>query len=265
MRYYSLINSMSRGGSSYDADAQAFLTATGITDLTISNAINDLVIGYKSEGLWTKRGIIYPIVGGTSTTVKYNLKNPLDTDGAFRLSLFGGITYASTGITPDGSTGYGNTHWLKPSDNISFGFYSRTEGNNTGYDISAVKNGSNGYNVLALQQTNTFFLVSNSVGNSQFSSAVGSSKGWFMTNFNGTAVEGFRNGTELTGTSSFPNSEQPNLPFKMFCLQYDTFEFEQFSNRECAFAVFGDNISEAEALAEYNLIQDFQTALSRNV
>lgn len=27
--YYNLINSMSRGGVAYDADAQAFLTATG--------------------------------------------------------------------------------------------------------------------------------------------------------------------------------------------------------------------------------------------
>ena len=41
--YYNLINSMSRGGS-YDADAHAILTATAITDLTITNANNNLVL-----------------------------------------------------------------------------------------------------------------------------------------------------------------------------------------------------------------------------
>jgi len=39
----------------------------------------------------------------------------------------------------------------------------------------------------------------------------------------------------------------------------------QFSNRQNAFTSIGDGLSDAEALALYNLIQEFQTTLSRQV
>jgi hypothetical protein len=67
-----------------DPDAQAFLTATGITDPTITSAINTLVISLKNDGVWSRMVAIYPFVGGTADTHKYNLKNPQDTDAAFR-------------------------------------------------------------------------------------------------------------------------------------------------------------------------------------
>ena len=48
-----------------DPDAQAFLTATGITDATISGAINTLVLNLKGFNLWSKMYAVYPFVGGT--------------------------------------------------------------------------------------------------------------------------------------------------------------------------------------------------------
>jgi hypothetical protein len=75
------------GAPAFDSDAQAFITATAITDTTQQNAIDALVIGLKTDLLWTKMLAVYPFVGGTATTCKYNLKNPLDTDAAFRLNF----------------------------------------------------------------------------------------------------------------------------------------------------------------------------------
>jgi hypothetical protein len=72
-----------------DPDAQAFLTATGITDPTITSAIDTLVLDLKAASLWTKMKALYPFVGGTSTTHKYNLVDPADTDAAFRLTFNG--------------------------------------------------------------------------------------------------------------------------------------------------------------------------------
>jgi hypothetical protein len=93
-----------------DTDAAAFLTAAGITDTTITSAINTLVITMKSDGLWTKMDAIYPFVGGTATTHKFNLKNPADTDAAYRISFSGGWTHSSAGgITPNGTNTSGNT------------------------------------------------------------------------------------------------------------------------------------------------------------
>jgi hypothetical protein len=93
-----------------DADAAAFLAAAGITDATITSAINTLVIDMKDDGLWSKMDAIYPFVGGTATTHKFNLKNPADSDAAYRISFSGGWTHSTSGgITPNGTIASGNT------------------------------------------------------------------------------------------------------------------------------------------------------------
>ena len=75
-------------GVAYDPDAQAFITAAGITDNTQKSAINTLVLDMKGFGIWTKMKAIYPFVGGTATTHKFNLKNPLDTSTLYKKSIF---------------------------------------------------------------------------------------------------------------------------------------------------------------------------------
>ena len=75
----------------YDVDAQAFFTAVegGGDTLTTDekDGTNTLVVGLKSAGIWTKLKAFYPLVGGTITSQKWNLMNPLDTDAAFRLTF----------------------------------------------------------------------------------------------------------------------------------------------------------------------------------
>jgi alkaline phosphatase len=62
--------------ASYDTDAKAFLTASQVADTIQQSAINDLVLDLKSANIWTKMKAVYPIVGGTALTHKWNLKNP---------------------------------------------------------------------------------------------------------------------------------------------------------------------------------------------
>lgn len=45
-----------------DANAAAYLTATGITGTTQRNAVNTLNIGLKQDGLWSKMKAVYPFV-----------------------------------------------------------------------------------------------------------------------------------------------------------------------------------------------------------
>jgi len=102
---------VSRFSASYDSDAQAFFTAAGITDTTQKNAVNQLVLDLKSYSLWNKMNAIYPFVGGTATTHKYNLKDPRDLNAAYRLSFAGGWTHSSNGVTPNGVNGYADTYF----------------------------------------------------------------------------------------------------------------------------------------------------------
>jgi hypothetical protein len=95
--------------AAYDPDAQAFITAAAITDVTQQGAINTLVLALKGYSIWTKFKAIYPIVGGTASQHKYNLKDPRDLDAAFRLVFNGGWTHSSTGAQPNGVNGYADT------------------------------------------------------------------------------------------------------------------------------------------------------------
>jgi hypothetical protein len=123
-----------------DPDAEAFLTAAGITDATITDAINTFVLSLKSDGIWTKMKAIYPLVGGTAATHKFNLKDPRDLDAAFRLTFFGGITHSANGIQGNGTNGYADTYLLRSvigQNSLAFAAYSRTNQTRTEYDFGA--------------------------------------------------------------------------------------------------------------------------------
>ena len=121
-----------------DPDVAAFLTATGITDATTSTAIDNLVLDLKGYGIWTKIKAIYPFVGGTATTHKFNLKDPQDTNAAFRLSFVGGWTHSANGALPNGTNAYADTflNGLSILTNASnhLSYYSRTS-STTGVEV----------------------------------------------------------------------------------------------------------------------------------
>jgi hypothetical protein len=106
-----------------DADAFAFVEAAGLNEIQAA-AINNLVAGLKGAGLWTLLEAIYPLVGGTAFSHKYNLKDPL----TYPVLWVGGVTHSSLGVVGNG-TGYGNTQFIPtalPQNSIHIGTYSRT-------------------------------------------------------------------------------------------------------------------------------------------
>ena len=100
-----------------DFDAAAFVEASGITNQTQLTAINNLVIGLKANNLWTKMQAIYPFVGGTAFSHKWNLKDPRDTDAAFRIQYFGTVTHTNLGIS---GSGYAGTYYYPLTSNSQF-------------------------------------------------------------------------------------------------------------------------------------------------
>ena len=68
-----------------DSDAQAFITAAGLTDETQINSVCQLVNDLKTypavgTKYWDREDLIYPFVGGTSVAHAVNLKSPLGTN-----------------------------------------------------------------------------------------------------------------------------------------------------------------------------------------
>jgi hypothetical protein len=138
--------------ASIDPNAADFLTATGITNSTISTAINTLFLSLKSNSLYTKMKAFYPLVTDQSTDptkiaqLKYNMITPVDNNASFRLSFLGGWTYASTGIIPNGTTGYADT-FLNPSteltqNNIAYGAYCSNMAAASDRAVMGVNNGT---------------------------------------------------------------------------------------------------------------------------
>lgn len=96
-------------GSGTDADAQAFITAATITDLTQKSAVNTLVLDLKAAGIWNKTNAIYPYVGGSASQHRFNLKSPGTSASDFYLTFFGGGTHTSNGYVMNGVDSYAST------------------------------------------------------------------------------------------------------------------------------------------------------------
>jgi hypothetical protein len=251
-----------------DADAQAFVTAADIQDQVEANAINNLVIGMKADGLWTKMSAIYPFVGGTSSTHKFNLKNPLDTDAAFRLVFNGGWTHSSTGATPNGTNGYANT-FLTPStsltvDSHSLSYYSRSnilESNKTvigsGFNYDPL------INISIYNQTN---YNGPNFGVSAPSYTETTGLGFFTgtrTAINNAKI--YRNGVlKNTSTTNRTTATLPAFPLTIGGFNKNSV-LEGYTAKECAFASIGSGLTDTEAANFYTAVQAFQTSLNRNI
>lgn len=100
------------GKNGIDVDAQAYINASGNSAFT--NEINAFLKALKSEDVYNDIYAIYPFLGTSQIQHKWNAKNPLDTDSAFRLSFNGGGIYTNNGYQTNGINTFANTH-LKPN------------------------------------------------------------------------------------------------------------------------------------------------------
>jgi hypothetical protein len=252
-----------------DSDAQAFLNAAVIEDLTQANAVNTLVTDLKGYGIWTKMKAIYPFIGGSAFAHKFNLRSPIDTDAAFRLVFNGGWVHSSTGSTPNGTNAFANT-FLIPNSAISqnsacLSIYSRT--NNIALINRVEMGSSNGTSTF--QQVIRF---NNSLGNvsllhSPYVSAgyiATKTSGFFLTSRTGsTTFKKFEDGVlreTLTAASVSPNSINVYLGARN-----DSTSILYYDSKQYAFAHIGDGLTDTEAANYYTAVQAFQTSLSRNV
>jgi hypothetical protein len=258
-------------GAAFDPDAQAFITAAGITDNTQKIAINTLVLDMKGFGIWTKMKAIYPFVGGTASTHKWNLKDPRDLDAAFRLVFNGGWTHSANGALPNGTNGYADTKCNMSTNysvntSVHISYYSRTSGPFTSQDMS-VYNGTT-FTALAIQRgtapNQTFFAANETVNYITPTDTNGAA--FYISNRTALNVNnGWRNSTKVaTGTNTA--GTRPSL--NMFLANMNVNgspDAGLYGQRQCAFASIGDGLTDTEAANFYTAVQNFNTTLTRNV
>ena len=253
--------------SSVDPDAQAFITAAGITNPTQQTAINTLVVSLKANGIWTKMKAIYPFVGGTAFSHKFNLKNPLDTNAAFRLSFLGGWTHSATGALPNGTNAWANTFFVSANnfaskDNAHYSFYSRTNLASDGIEIGVNDAPSNQGLYTRSAGGNALFLLN---GGAYPNVATANSLGFYQANRNAlNSLSGWKNGIKLSQISS--TSVVSTFPsFSIGAYNMNNVTASYYSSKQVAFASLGDGLTDTEASNLYTRVQAFQTTLGRQV
>lgn len=256
--------------STLDSDAEAFLTAASITNPIHMDAVNDLVVAVKAASIWTKLHALYPFVGASAGTHKWNLKDPRDLDAAFRIDWQGSWTHNSDGITPDGSTAYANTFCspgsILTTSSGSLGLYCRTSaaGGGQPYSFACDDGDVNPVCVIPRYSSGNYFLV---YGSSSFvpNAASASAQGMWVTNRNGSVeTEAWKNGVLLqsaTHAVTLPNAARTLYLGANNRAGTATY----FSAKNLALAFVADGLSSTEIGAFYTAVQDYQTTLGRNV
>jgi hypothetical protein len=260
-----LLTQWTFGSSAFDSDAQAFFLAAGITDPTEASAVNSLVVSLKNNSIWSKFVAIYPMVGGTSTTCKFNLINPADTNAAFRLNFVGGWTFSSTGATPNGTNAYANTY-IVPSttllqNDVSMGLYSGTDTTSATVAMGSNFNNTNFLRIYPRHPGNLFFFDMND-------SSIGA-----LTN---TDARGFLFGTRLlsnqkkgsirgTITASTANSNALNSLSIYLGAQNFNGNASLFSPFQHRLSFVGRGLTDTEAANFHTAVQTFQTTLGRQI
>ena len=275
---YSLFrNHALSSGASVDPDAQAFITAASITDPTQQSAVNQLVLDLKAASIWTKMLGIYPMVGGSATSHKWNLKDPRDLDAAYRLSFSGGWTHSSTGAKPNGTNGLASTFWYMEDvalptrvNDFHMSYYSRTQ-NPTGDGWVMGRGDSSDGNPLygiAIKRTVSdlrIFDSGNFTSGGRISSTETDGRGFYVGSR--LAIDNavfYKNASSIGSnlTSTVHDTSYVGYGVVLGGLNSAT---PYYQDNECAFSSFGVGLNGTEVTALSNAVATFNTTLSRNV
>jgi hypothetical protein len=267
--FKNLVNTLQISLNRVDLDALAFISSAGITDPIQTSAITTLVSDLKNYNLWNKLKIVYPFIGGTSFSHKFNLIDPQDNNTSFRLNFSGSWTHSSTGIKGNGSTTYANTYFL-PNSNLSFDnqhycVYKQTNVTSKTYACDYGTSLADGPNSIAFYSKGlSSFLIS--INDNFFTSSptVNTNGGLYTLNRIGATRTLYRNNTTYQAISITPNNS--SVPVLHIGARNDGSNPARDANdTTISFFSAGDGLTDTEAANLYTVVQKFQTTLGRQV
>ena len=255
-----------RAATGIDSDAASFFTrvytAGGTLSYTEVTATETLVSNLKSYGIWTAMRAVYPMVGASAAACAQNLKS-----SSFTGTFTSGFTFASTGVTGNGTSAFFNTT-CSPSqmaqNSMHMSYYSRS-------DIAQFgMMGASNVGILNLCYINPRFTngnyythINNSDGATTLFGLSSTSLGFYLSErTTSTNNRYFRNGT-LVNSGTFTSVTPSNNSIYVCASNFPS--ATEYSSRECAFASIGDGLTDTQAANFYTCVNTFQTTLSRNV
>lgn len=243
----------------------AWIAATGETDTVILNALNTREAAWIANGLLSKIKVQYPMVGGTSTKHAFNFMNT----ALYSISFVGGWTHSANGALPNGTNGYANTGYninLLSQNDTHISYYSRTSNTTNAIDMGANGGAGQDYTYLSLRGVTASACVVNAIAANFLAEAVftDSLSLGIATRTTSTNTKLFRRTTKTESNLLNSVNNFPSLNIFIGARNLNGFA-SNYTNRQCAGASIGLGFSDAEAALYYNIEQQFQTDLGRQV
>ena len=228
-------------------------------------AVNQLVLDLKAASLWSKFHALYPFVGGTADTHKFNLKDPRNLDAAYRLTYHGaGVTHSNFGMTPKNlPLGYAQTYFV-PLDNLptassQMSYYSRTQILGSHADMGNY--GSTKRQHLLIGWGSGLFYYGQ-MDPGAVSVANPNTQGLFCgSRTDASSMAAYRNGTQIATSTAAAIAQGGEGTWIGGISTYTV----GGSSRQCAFASISEGLDATENADLYTAVQTFQTTLGRQV
>jgi hypothetical protein len=252
----------------FDGDALAFftrVTTAGGTLTTIEEvAINQLVLDMKANNIWDSMKAIYPMVGASAAACAQNLKS-----SSFTGTFTSGWTFASNGITGNGTSSFMNTNfnnqgnWTSTS-NASMGLISATNQSGPFCDMGSgvISTGANSSTIYA-NFSGTYFGGINCVSVTP-GAANTSSIGFFVASrLSPTEYNIYKRGSSTINLTTTNNiGTNPNSVIYLGAGNSGG-TAQSFTSKRYNFSFIGDGLTQAQVDTYYTLLQTFNTSLSR--
>jgi len=202
--------------------------------------------------------------GSMLDQMKFNLRNPSDTDAAFRLTYSGSWNGGYSGLKSSGITGTYMSTKLSPLATLSqnsthLSFYSRTSVGIDAYDI-----GTSGASYLGMIARTTGNLFRNMINTNDYPDPPNTNgSGYFIGSRTAANVQtGFRNTVKISDLTVSSTTPATN-PIYIGTINFSPAVAS--TTREYTFTTIGDGLTDYQAKALYWIVQKFQTTLGRQV
>lgn len=225
--------------------------------------INKFVLSMKAGGVWAKKNAVYPFLGALAGTHKFNAKNPLDTDAAFRMVFTGSPTHDVNGVTVNGTTQYGDTKFAPAtylninSKNISV--YYRSVG--VASNLGAMSAGYQGEYLFLRSAGTTYWNLSTS---SDSLATPSTYTGFYALDRSASNAEQIRRNDVQIDVAATASVYNPTQNLYIGCLNLNGAAVSFSADNFCYFSI-GESLSTSELTAEYNAVAALQLAFGRNV
>jgi hypothetical protein len=220
------------------------------------SATETLVSTMKADGIWTAMRAVYPMVGASAAACAQNLKS-----SSFTGSFSSGWTFASTGVTGNGTSTFMNTNFNPEAlggftNDYSMFMYTRTL--NVGNGGNGIGFGGDRIDILDFGGIRYFTC-------GIISTQVNSGTTWIGLSL-GSRISSTSNKLYRNNTNTYSNNTlNTSTSFLSQNLSMGSMGTTLFTDYQYALFGMGNGLTDTQASNFYTAVQAFQTTLSRQV